>query len=201
MSSETKNISTQVKSSYIKLEVDDLIGYFIPYWNLAVKPFLANYNCSFEIQNYPQVNLPLDSFNINVMSSSMAEEKLLSYEEKLFTMKIHYLASEKDLNSDFFQEFKQAYNKKNLNIVMITINDIKEDLNVEKDCTRIINKIKSRIGISDIGYLPYNIIHYDKLQHAFSPFMEFFRERFTNEFSKKFENITKKFENYEKIFY
>ena len=197
MSSETKDISTQVKSSYIKLEVDDLIGYFIPYWNLAVKPFLANYNCSFEIQNYPQVNLPLDSFNINVMSSSMGEEKLLLYEEKLFTMKIHYLASEKDLNSDFFQELKQAYNKKNLNIVMITINDIKEDLNIERDCTRIINKIKSRIGISDIGYLPYNIIHYDKLQHAFSPFMEFFKERFTKEFSQKFENITKKFENYE----
>ena len=198
MSSETKNISALTKPSFITIEVDDLMGYFISYWNLAIKKFLSEYYCAFNLEYYPTVKVPLDSFNINVMAnSSIGEnEKQLLFEEKLFTMKIHYLASEKDLNSDFFQEVKQAYDKKNLNLVLITINDIKEGTNVIKDCTKIINKIKSKTGLNDIGFLPYNIIDFDKLQPSFPPFLDYFSERFSNEFKQKFEKMTKKFETY-----
>ena len=199
MSSDTKNISKQTKPSFIRIEVDDLVGYFISYWNLAIKKYLKDYYCTFNLENYPPVKLPLNSFNLNLINNnSLTEnEKPLLFEEKLFTIKIHFLSSEKELNSEFFQDVKQNYDNKNLNLVLITMNEIKEDANILKDCTKIINKIKSKTGLNDLIFLPYNIIYFEQLQSGFPPFLEFFTQKFTKEFLNKFETLTKKFEKYE----
>ena len=200
MSSEKNNLSIQTKCSYIKIEVDDISGYFISYWNLAIKKLVKDYFCSFNLENYPSVKIPLNELNINMvnLNNSILENKNpLLFEEKLFTIKIFFLSSEKELNNDYYQNIKQSYDKEGLNIILYLINEIKDNSNIPKDCTKIINKIKSKSGINDLVILPYNIVYFEKLQSSFTPFLESFSEKISKDYHIKLDNIIKKFESYE----
>ena len=195
MSTEIKNVLfSPNKTSYTRIEVDDIVGYFVSYWNLAIKNLLNNYCCSINLDNYISANVPLSKFNINMINinNSIIENTPLIFEEKLFGIKVHFLSSEKEMNNELFQNVKQAYDSKYINLILILINEIKDDSNLLKNCTKIINKIKSKTGINDLTFLPYNIVYFDKLQSAFTPFLEFFTAKFTKDFVDKLEKITKK---------
>ena len=69
MSSEIKtNSLSPFKYSYTKIEVDDMIGYFVSYWNLAIKKLLINYFCSINLKNNISANVSLNNFNINLIN-------------------------------------------------------------------------------------------------------------------------------------
>ena len=201
MSSEIKtNSLSPFKYSYTKIEVDDMIGYFVSYWNLAIKKLLINYFCSINLENNISANVSLNNFNINLINinnSIIENNNPLKFEEKLLTIKVYFLSSEKEINNDFFQNIKQSYDNKNLNLVLMLIHEVKEDTNILKNCTKIINKIKSKTGINDLTFLPYNIVYFDKLSSAFTPFLEFFTDKFNKEFNFRFEQLTKQFASYE----
>ena len=198
-SSEPKNAIIPNKTSYTKIEVDDLSGYFISYWNLALKKQLKDYFVTINSGNSKPNKIPLSELNINLMNvnNSFLENKSpLIYEEKLFIIKIYFLSSEKELNNDFYENIKQSYDKQNLNLVLYLISEVKDNSNILKDSTKLLNKIKSKSGLNDLTILPYNIVFFDKLQPAFSPFIEFFSEKFSNEFLNKYDKVTKKIESY-----
>ena len=200
MSKEAKNNVSPNKSSHIIIELDDNSGYFISYWNLAIKKHLANYFCTFNLDKYFSVKQPLNCFNISIfdINNTMTENKNpLIFEEKLFAIKIHYLSSEKNVNADFIQSLKQSYDNNKLNLVLYLINEIKDNTNILKESTKLLNKIKSKSGINDITIMPFNIVFFEKLMPAFPPFLQLFSERFNKEFFIKMEKVTKAIEKYE----
>ena len=200
MSNEEKNNLSPNKFTRTLIELDDNRGYFLSYWNLAIKKHLSNYFCSFNLEKYFSVKHPLNAFNISIsdVNNSIIENlNPLIFEEKLFSMKIHFLSSEKELNADFIQSLKQSYDNNKLNLILYLINETKEKTDILKDSQKLLNKIKSKCGINDITILPYNIVYFEQLQPAFSLFLEFFTEKFTKEYLNKMEKMTKIMEKYE----
>ena len=200
MSKEEKNNLSPNKFTRTIIELDDNSGYFLSYWNLAIKKHLSNYFCSFDLEKYFSVKHPLSAFNISIsdINNSIIENlNPLIFEEKLFSMKIHFLSSEKELNADFIQSLKQSYGNNKLNLILYLINEIKEKTDILKDSQKLLNKIKSKCGNNDITILPYNIVYFEQLQPAFSIFLEFFTEKFTKEYLNKMEKMTKIMEKYE----
>ena len=200
MSKEEKNNLSPNKFTRTIIELDDNSGYFLSYWNLAIKKHLSNYFCSFDLEKYFSVKNPLSAFNISIsdINNSIIENlNPLIFEEKLFSMKIHFLSSEKELNADFIQSLKQSYGNNKLNLILYLINEIKEKTDILKDSQKLLNKIKSKCGNNDITILPYNIVYFEQLQPAFSIFLEFFTEKFTKEYLNKMEKMTKIMEKYE----
>ena len=148
-----------------------------------------------------QIYFPLNSFNINltnIYNSTIENSDPLLFEDKLFTINVIYLSSEKDLNLDFYQEVKQSYLSKNINLILISINEVKEDSNILKDCTKKMNKIKKQTGINDLTFLPYNIVFFEKLQNFFSEFLNIFSEKFSKEYLNKLNILRNKFNSYER---
>ena len=196
-----KNLTIPTKSAYTKIEVYDPVGYFISYWNLAIKKLLIDNNCKFTLEKNISIDLPLNSFNINltnIYNTTIENTDPLLFEDKLFTITVNYLATEKDLNFEFYQEVKQSYLSKNINLILISISEIKEDSNILKDCTKIMNKIKKQTGINDLTFLPYNIVFFEKLQNYFSEFLNIFSEKFSKEYLNKLNILRKKFNSYER---
>lgn len=196
-----KNLTIPKKSAYTKIEVYDPVGYFISYWNLAIKNLLIDNNCKFTLEKNISVDLSLNLFNINltnVYNTTIENTDPLLFEDKLFTINVNYLSSEKDLNIEFYQEVKQSYLNKNINLILISISEIKEDSNILKDCTKIMNKIKKQTGINDLTFLPYNIVFFEKLQNIFSEFLNIFCEKFSKEYLNKLNILRKKFNSYER---
>ena len=174
MSKEEKNNLSPNKFTRTIIELDDNSGYFLSYWNLAIKKHLSNYFCSFDLEKYFSVKHPLSAFNISIsdINNSIIENlNPLIFEEKLFSMKIHFLSSEKELNADFIQSLKQSYGNNKLNLILYLINEIKEKTDILKDSQKLLNKIKSKCGNNDITILPYNIVYFEQLQPAFSIFL------------------------------
>ena len=196
-----KNLTIPTKSAYTKIEVYDPVGYFISYWNLAIKKLLFDNSCKFTLEKNIIVDLPLNSFNINltnIYNTTIENTDPLLFEDKLLTITVNYLATEKDLNFEFYQEVKQSYLSKNINLILISISEIKEDSNILKDCTKIMKKIKNQTGINDLTFLPYNIVFFEKLQNYFSEFLNIFSEKFSKEYLNKLNILRKKFNSYER---
>lgn len=196
-----KNLTIPSKSAYTKIEVYDPVGYFISYWNLAIKKLLIDNNCKFTLEKNISVDLPLNSFNINltnIYNTTIENSDPLLFEDKLLTITVNYLSSEKDLSLEFYQEVKQSYLSKNINLILISISEIKEDSNILKYCSKIMNKIKKQTGINDLTFLPYNIVFFEKLQIFFSEFLNIFSEKFSKEYLNKLNILRKKFNSYER---
>ena len=199
MSKETKTAITQTKSSYSKIEVDDLSGYFLSYWNLAIKKQEKDFFCSLNHENLSSKTIPLSEFNIKLtnINNTISENKNLAlFEEKLFKIKIYFLSSENDLNLDFYSNLKLTYDKKNLNLILYLISEINENINVLKDTNKLLNKIKSKSGINDLVILPYNVVFFDKLQTAIVPFIDNFSIKFSQEYLNKLDYVAKKIESF-----
>ena len=141
-------------TSLLKIEVDDISNYFISYWNLALKKLLPNYFFFINSDILGQIKLPLNSFNIKLVNTNNTLDNI--FEDKLFLIKVYFLNSEKDLTKEYFNNIKNTYDDKNMNLILISTNDIKEN-NIQKECLKILNKIKNKTGLNDLYYLPYSI--------------------------------------------
>ena len=195
MSSLSENNQKQNISSIIKIEIDDINNYFISYWNLALKKLLPDYFCFFNSDIFGQIKLGMNLLNIKLVNVNNTLEN--NFEDKLFLIKIYFLKSEKDLTKDFFNNIKNTFDDKNMNIILISTNEIKKETNIEKDCIKFLNKIKTKTGLNDIYYLPYDIINIDKIKNYFKDFLEAFAKRFSKEFFVKINLLYEKLENFE----
>ena len=191
--SQEQNTST----SLLKIEVDDMSNYFISYWNLALKKLLPNYFCFINSDTLGQIKLPLSSLNIKLVNINNTLENI--FEDKLFLIKIYFVNSEKDLTRDYFNNIKNSYVDKNLNLIMISTDEIKKESNIPKECTKLLNKIKSKTGINDLFYLPYSITNLDKIKNLFNDFLNAFAYKFSKDFFVKLNLLSEKLENFEKF--
>ena len=191
--SQEQNNST----SLLKIEVDDMSNYFISYWNLALKKLLPNYFCFINSDTLGQIKLPLSSLNIKLVNINNTLENI--FEDKLFLIKIYFVNSEKDLTRDYFNNIKNSYVDKNLNLIMISTDEIKKESNIPKECTKLLNKIKSKTGINDLFYLPYSITNLDKIKNLFNDFLNAFAYKFSKDFFVKLNLLSEKLENFEKF--
>ena len=180
--------------SLLKIEVDDINNYFIPYWNLALKKSLQNYNCVFDSDFFGHINLALNNINIKLVKVNDILENI--FEDKLFLIKVYYLNSSKDLTKEFFNNMKDTYEDKNMNLILISTEEIKKEEEIQQDCIKILNKIKSKTGLNDIYYLPYDNINFDKININFSDFLNEFSSRFSKEFLTKINVLKEKLNNF-----
>ena len=179
--------------SLIKIEVDDINNYFLSYWNLALKKLLSNYNCVFNSDIYGHVNIALNNINIKLVNANNTLDN--NFEEKLFLIKVYYLNSTKDITKEFINNIKNTYEEKNMNLILISKEEIKKEENIQKDCIKILNKIKSKTGLNDLYYLPYDSINYDKININFTDFLNAFSSKFSKEILYKINSLNDKFKN------
>ena len=183
-------------TSLLKIEVDDVSNCFISYWNLAIKKSLPNYFCFINSDIIGQIKLPLSSLNIKLVNINNTLENI--FEDKLFLIKIYFISSEKDLTRDYFNNIKNSYVDKNLNLILISTDEIKKENNIQKECTKLLNKIKSKTGINDLFYLPYSITNLDKIKNLFNEFLNAFAYKFSKDFFVKLNLLSEKLEKFEK---
>ena len=180
--------------SLLKIEVDDISNYFISYWNKALKKLLSNYNCVFNSDFFGDINIALNNINMKLVNANNTLDN--NFEDKLFLIKVYFLNSEKELSKDFFNNIKNTYNDKNFNLILISTTEIKKEENIQKNCVKILNKIKSKTGLNDLYYLPYNIINFDKININFIDFLNSFSSKFSKEFLAKINLLKEKLENF-----
>ena len=172
--------SDSINGSILKIEVDDISNHFISFFNLALKKMLPDYFCLINSDNLGQVKFNLNSFNIKLINSNNTLENI--FEDKLFLIKVHFLKSEKDLTKDFFNNIKNSFEFKNMSLILISTEEIKKDANIQKECIKYLNKIKSKTSLNDIFYLPYSITDLDKIKVCFKDFLNAFANKFSKEF-------------------
>ena len=192
---ENNKIKTKNKS-LLKIEVDDISNYFICYWNLALKKLLSNYFLLFNSDIFGQIKLSLNLLNIKLVNVNSTLENI--FEDKLFLIKVYFLNSEKDLTKDFFNNIKNTYEEKNMNLILISTREIKNENDIQKTCIKLINKIKSKTGLNNIHYLPYDIMNFDKINNSFTDFLKSFADFFSKEFIAKINLLLEKLENFDK---
>ena len=186
----------QNSTSLLKVVVDDISNYFISYWNLSLKKLLTDYFCSFNSNIFGSVKLPLNSLNIKLVNINTTLDNI--FEDKLFTIKVFFLNSEKDLDKEYYNTLKNSYELKNLNLILISVNEIKKEENILKDCNKIMNKIKSKTGLNDLCFLPHSIFNFNKLEKYFNEFLDAFAKKFSKEFFAKVGDLSRKLKNIEK---
>ena len=191
--SSSENPLINNNRSLLKIEVDDISNYFISYWNLALKKLLSKYFYFVNSDVLGQIKLPLNSFNIKLVNINNTLDN--NFEDKLFLIKVYYLNSEKDLTKDYFDVLKNTYEDKNMNLVLISTDEIKKD--ISKECLKIFNKIKSKTGLNDLFYLPYSITNLDKINNLFNEFLNAFAYKFSKEYFVKINLLSEKLENFE----
>ena len=186
--------SDSINGSILKIEVDDISNHFISFFNLALKKLLPDYFCLINSDNLGQVKFNLNSFNIKLINSNNTLENI--FEDKLFLIKVHFLKSEKDMTKDFFNNVKNSFEFKNMSLILISTEEIKKDANIQKECIKYLNKIKSKTSLNDIFYLPYSITDLDKIKVCFKDFLNAFANKFSKEFLAKINSLSEKLENF-----
>ena len=186
------SIDNDISTSLLKIEVDDTSNYFISYWNLALKKLLPNHFCFINSDILGQIKLPLSSLNIKLVNINNTLENI--FEDKLFLIKVYYLNSEKELTRDFYKNIKNSYEDKNMNLILISIDEMKKD--IQKECNKLINKIKNKTSINDLFYLPYSITNLDKIKNLFDDFLNAFSYKFSKDFFVKINLLSEKLENF-----
>ena len=189
------SLENNATKTLLKIEVDDISNYFISYWNLALKRLLSNYFCSINSDILGKIKLPLSALNIKLVNINNTLENI--FEDKLFLIKVYYLYSEEDLTKDFFNNIKNSYEEKNMNLILISIDEIKKD--IQKECNKILNKIKSKSNINDLFYLPYSITNLYKIKNLFNDFLNAFSNKFSKDFFVKINLLSETLKNFEKF--
>ena len=153
------------KVTYITyIEINDNSNDFIPYWDLAMKDHLSkNYIMVGPESNRSGVK-PLSSFNIKLIDKTEKfDPNKLDYIQldKLFIIDVYRIKKEKELNNDFYKNYKNNHNSNNLNVILYNVDEVKD--NTIKNINKITDKIKSKTGLADFSFVPYNNQDYSKL--------------------------------------
>ena len=159
------------------IEVKDESKEFIPYWYLSTKEHLSNNFITLESNPNNNKVISLNSFNFKLLDSKELQDQINKEDtiqlDKLFTIDVYRIKKEKDLNADFIKSMRENYNINNLNIILYNIEDIKD--NSIKNLNKLLEKLKSKIGLIDISLFPYNEQHFAKFYTAIDAFFANFK--------------------------
>ena len=173
------------------IEVNDESKDFIPYWNLTTKEHLSNNFITVESENSKSGIISLNSFNFKLIDSkefpnqANAENPIES--DKLFTIDVYRLKKEKDFNADFIKLMRQNYNINNINVVLYNVDDIKDSS--IKNLSKTIEKIRTKTGLVDFSFVPYNEQNYTKFYSIVDAFFVNLKKKTTIEYNNKLKDI------------
>jgi len=126
------------------------------------------------------LNITIYIIKIIVIFIKKKEKEIQS--DKLFTIDVYRLKKEKEFTNDYVKAMKQNYNINNVNIVLYNIDDVKE--NVVKGISKIIEKLRTKTGLQDFSFVPYNEQFYPKFYSVFDSFFVSMKKKIISEFQK-----------------
>ena len=184
------------------IEVNDESKEFIPYWNLTTKEHLSNNFINVESDINKNGIISLNSFNFKLIDAKELPNQINNADtiqlEKLFTIDVYRIKREKDLTSDFIKSMKQNYNANNVNVILYNIDDIKE--NSIKNIGKIIDKIKSKTGIGDFSFVPFNEQYYTKFYSIVDTFFANLKKKISIEYNNQLKSLLNKINSFADIY-
>ena len=184
------------------IEVRDESKEFIPYWNLSTKEHLSNNFITLESNPNNSKVISLNDFNFKLIDSKelpelMQKEDIIQL-DKLFTIDVYRIRKEKDLNADFIKSMKDNYNINNVNVVLYNIEDVKE--NSIKNLGKLLDKLKSKIGLINFSLIPYNEQHYAKFYTVIDTFFASLKAKVIIEYNNKSKFLLEKINSFKDIY-
>ena len=183
------------------IEVNDPSKDFIPYWNLAMKENLSNNFATVELDPNKNGTISFNSFNfklINIKEPSDNINNDIIQLDKLFQIDVYRIRKEKDFNNDYIKLMRQNYNINNLNVVLYNIDDVKD--NQIKNISKIIDKVKSKAGLVDFSFIPYNEQNYTKFYSIIDNFFVNMKKKITAEYTNQLTTLLDKIKNIKDIY-
>ena len=176
------------------IEVNDESKEFIPYWNLTTKEHLNNNFVTIETETNKSGIISLNSFNFKLIDSKELPDQINNSNtiqlDKFFTIDVYRIKKEKDFNNDFIKLMKQNYNINNVSIVLYNFDDVKD--NSIKNIGKIVEKIKTKTGIADFSFVPYNEQYYTKFYSIVDSFFMSLKRKITIEYNNQLKALLDK---------
>ncbi len=163
------------------IAVKDSSKEFIPYWESVLKIIFNNIKATIITSNHQNNEKNFKSLNIEMKELENIKDK----NDSLLQIDVYRIKDEKELKNDIFiKKIKENYNSNNINIFLLTVSDNDK---FGKVCTKIFNKIKDKINISDMFIIPFNKKKTD--EDLFKSFFETLKRKFQESFNQKLQNI------------
>ena len=176
------------------IEVNDESKEFIPYWNLTTKEHLNNNFVTIETETNKSGIISLNSFNFKLIDSKELPDQINNSNtiqlDKFFTIDVYRIKKEKDFNNDFIKLMKQNYNINNVSVVLYNFDDVKD--NSIKNIGKIVEKIKTKTGIADFSFVPYNEQYYTKFYSIVDSFFMSLKRKITIEYNNQLKALLDK---------
>ena len=183
------------------IEVNDPSKDFIPYWNLAMKENLSNNFATVELDQNKSGTISFNSFNFKLINIKEPSDNLnndIIKLDKLFQIDVYRIRKEKDFNNDYIKSMRQNYNINNVNVVLYNIDDVKD--NQIKNIGKIIDKIKSKAGLVDLSFIPYNEQNYTKFYSIIDNFFVNMKKKITAEYTNQLTDLQDKIKDEKDIY-
>ena len=198
----TKNIFIEKKVTYNTIiEINDESNDFIPYWNLAMKEHLSNNFITVGPESNKSGVKSLNSFYIKLVDKkeSFSPEKSDTIQlDKLFVIDVYRIKKEKEFNSDFVKFYKNNHSTTNFNVILYNIDEIKD--NTIKYINKTYDKLKSKTGLSDFSFIPYNQHNYGKFYSIIDNFFLNLKNKISAEFNNQLKLYSEKIGNMKDIY-
>ena len=183
------------------IEINDKSNDFISYWDLAMKDHLSNnYIIVGEETNKSGAKL-LKSFQIKLVDQKQnfsPERTNLVQLDKLFIIDVYRIRKEKDFNKDFINYYKANHSLTNFNVILYNIDEFKD--NTLKNITKIYEKIKSKTGLADFSFIPYNEKLYGKFYSVIDNFFLSLKTKIAYEYNNRLKIFSEKLDNMKDIY-
>ena len=200
MASKTTFLEKKVTYNTV-IEINDDSNDFIPYWNLAMKEHLSNNFIIVGPDSNKSGAKPLNSFHIKLVDKKeyySAENGDGIQLDKLFIIDVYRVKREKDLNSDFFKNYKNKHSSVNFNVILYNIDEVKD--NVHKNINKVYEKIKYKTGLADFSFIPYNVQNYGKFYSVIDNFFISLKNKITYEYNNQLYLFSEKINNKKDIY-
>ena len=163
------------------IAVKDSSKEFIPYWESVLKIIFNNIKATIITSNHQNNEKNFKSLNIEMKELENIKDK----NDSLLQIDVYRIKDEKELKNDIFiKKIKENYNFNNINVFLLTVNDNDK---FGKVCSKIFNKLKDKMNISDMFIIPYNKKKTE--EDLFKSFFEVLKGKFQENFNQKLKNI------------
>ena len=192
-----KNNFKEKKVTYNTIiEINDASNDFIPYWDLAMKEHLSNNFITVGPESNKSGVKSLNSFYIKLVDKKEAfspgKSDIIQL-DKLFTIDVYRIKKEKEFNSDFVKFYKSNHSTTNFNVFLYNVDEIKD--NTLKNINKTYDKMKSKTGLSDFSFIPYNQHNYGKFYSIIDNFFLNLKNKISAEFNNQLKYYSEKIEN------
>ena len=190
MKSQSTTTENQITYNTI-IEVDDESKDFIPYWNLAMKEHLSNNFISVGPDSNKSKVKSLNSFYIKLVDKKekySPEKGDIIQSDILFTIDIYRIKKEKEFSKEYIKYYQTIHNPNNFNVFLYNIDEVKD--NTLKNINKIYDKLRSKLGLTDFSFVPYNQTNYGKFYSVIDNFFINLKKRITIEYNKQMKLIS-----------